>query len=80
MTQLVPSDCNIANLPAVAAKIAVPVEAEPRGTTLVEALTTEFAEIFLTYNTRPEQVLAVGRVNVLFAVEKIRDESVDATV
>ena len=37
MTQFVPSLTNVANLPAVAARIAVPAVVDPIGTTLDDA-------------------------------------------
>ena len=83
--QLAPSDCSIAHFPAVAAKIAVPVPEDVMGTTFVDALIMALAEMFLRYRIRPVQLEAVGNVTTTWAgekvaPEKIKDESVEATV
>lgn len=85
VTQLEPSDCSIAHFPAVAAKIAVPVPAEPIGTTLLEALMVALTEMFLRYRILPVHPVGVGRVRTTcagenVAPEKMSDESVAATV
>jgi hypothetical protein len=78
--QLVPSDCIIANLPAVAARIAVPAVLEPSGITLLDAEVTELAVIVFKYKIRPVKLAAVGNVTVQFVVVNRKDESVTATV
>ena len=85
ITQLAPSDCSIAHLPAVADRIAVLVPADAKATTLLDALMVALAEMFLRYKMRPVQPVGVGSVRTTcagenVAPEKIRDESVDVTV
>ena len=77
---MVPSDCKYANLPAVAARIAVPAVAEPSGTTLLDAEITEFAVMFFSTRIRPVKEDAVGKVTVLLVVVKINECDVINTV
>jgi len=77
----VPSDCNIAYLPAVAARIAVPAVAVLIGNTFEDALLIAYAAIVFTYRMRPGKLAAAGKVNVQVAVVlKTRDESAGTTV
>ena len=78
--QLVPSDCSIANLPNVAARIAVPAVFDPSGMTLADALVTLLAVIVLRYRTRPGKLAGAGNVTVQLVVVKRSEPSVAATV
>ena len=78
--QFVPSDWIIANLPRVAARIAVPAVFDPSGITLLDALITLLAVIVLRYRMRPGKLAAAGKVTVQFVVVKRSEPSVAATV
>ena len=78
--QLVPSDWIIANLPAVAARIAVPAVLDPNGMTFDEAEVTAIAVTLFKYRMRPVKLAAAGRVTVQAVVVNRNDTSVVATV
>jgi len=80
-TQSVPSLFNVAHLPAVAARIAVPGVALSIGTTFEEAETTVNAAIVFMVTILPSHVDAAGRVIVHVAAQlKIMLESSDPSV
>lgn len=64
MTQLVPSDTKVAQLPTTPKRIAVPVVVLSKGTTLLDAEFTNCACIFLITTDRPVQLEAAGKVTV----------------
>lgn len=64
MTQFVPSDTSVAQLPTTSSRIAVPAEVLSMGTTLLDADTTVKACKFLIVSLRPVYVDAVGSVTV----------------
>jgi len=64
MTQFVPSDTKVAQLPTTPSNIAVPAVVLSIGTMLLEAEFTARACIFLTVIYRPVQLEAAGNVSV----------------
>lgn len=64
MTQLVPSDTKVAQLPTTPKRIAVPAVVLSKGTTLLDAETSVWACIFLNTTDLPVQLEAAGRVTV----------------
>lgn len=78
--QLVPSDWIIANLPAVAARIAVPAVLDPNGMTFDEAEVTAIAVTLFKYKTRPVKLAAAGKVTVQAVVVNRSDTLVVVTV
>ena len=64
MTQLVPSDTIVAQLPITGNKIAVPAVTLSMGAMLLEAELTDWSCRFLTVMYRPGQADAAGNVNV----------------
>ena len=64
MTQFVPSDTIVAQLPTTAKRIAAPAAELSSGTTLDDADTSSCAWAFLNVNWRPEYADAEGSVTV----------------
>ncbi len=68
ITQLVPSETSVANLPAVAARIVVPAVLEPIGLTFEDAEFIAKAAMVLIYSTLPVKDAGAGSVTVQVAV------------
>ena len=64
MTQFVPSDTIVAQLPITFKRIAVPAVVLSSGTTLLDAELSSCACMFLKVNVRPDQDDAAGKVTV----------------
>ena len=64
ITQSVPFDTRVAQLPDTSVKIAVPAAPPPCGTTLLDAETRFWAWLFWNVRYRPEYVAADGSVTV----------------
>ena len=65
ITQFVPFDTRVAQLPDTSVKIAVPAAPPPCGTTSLDADTRVWAWLFWNVRYRPEYVAADGSVTVL---------------